>query len=74
MEMIVRSREKQVKSDRRCPHLQKNGETKGICVAKKTRGLAAWNSGHPSLFDTAIESVYFSKNGVLKLKINIFSG
>jgi hypothetical protein len=52
MKMIVRSREKHVKSDRRCSHLQKNVKTKGIWVAKKARGLTTWKSGRPFLLES----------------------
>ena len=73
IEMIVHSRERQVKSDQRCLHLQKNGETKGICVANSVRWMAAWKSGHPFLFDTAIESDICSKIFTILPKNNMHS-
>jgi hypothetical protein len=41
IEVIIHARQRQIKSDRRCSHLQANGEI-GICLATKDRGLAAW--------------------------------
>ena len=38
IEMIVPSRKRQVKSDRRCSHLHTNGKTLGICVEKRLEG------------------------------------
>ena len=38
IEMIIPSRERQIKSDQRCSHLHTNSKTIGICVEKRLVG------------------------------------